>query len=282
MCYLAKGVGFAMQSPVNPTLPGNRIVLRLPVLSALVLVFAVVSCDYNHGARHMLLRATGTQLTNFIRGLDMFKADCGRYPTTQEGLQALVVCPTNILQDRWRQYFEKIPTDPWGHPYVYLCPGKFNAISYDLYSFGPDGISKSGGNDLDDINNFAGTLPRFDPNRDEERANLACVGVAFILSLLVLLYLARVSKPVGNLHGLAAIVWILGSWTIDGAMGLLNPPNWLAMWVTGALVCALIVPVVLAVSGMRKGCLISKICGWIVVIPLVVVLLLLILWPRYA
>ena len=46
------------------------------------------------------------------------------------------------------------PEDPWGHPYVYRFPGLHSTNGYDLYSIGPDGISKTGGNDLDDISNW--------------------------------------------------------------------------------------------------------------------------------
>ena len=94
--------------------------------------------------------------------LGQFAVDCGRYPTTLEGLSALINCPTNISQRRWRgPYLDpaEIPQDPWGNVYVYRCPGIHNTNSYDLYSCGYDGISKSGGDDLDDINNWDSGSP---------------------------------------------------------------------------------------------------------------------------
>lgn len=89
--------------------------------------------------------------------LNMFSNDCGRFPTTAEGFQALINYATNNSLKGWRgPYFDppKIPQDPWGNNYVYRCPGIHNTNGYDLYSTGPDGKSKSGGNDPDDINNW--------------------------------------------------------------------------------------------------------------------------------
>jgi general secretion pathway protein G len=84
---------------------------------------------------------------------DAFAVDCGRYPTTSEGFAAMIACPTNIPAARWHgPYFDRIPRDPWGNEYVYRCPGVHNTNGFDSYSCGFDGISKSGGDDLDDIN----------------------------------------------------------------------------------------------------------------------------------
>jgi general secretion pathway protein G len=65
----------------------------------------------------------------------------GFYPTTEQGLQALVTAPsTDPKPARWQQFMEAVPTDPWGSPYVYKCPGINNPTKYDLYSAGPDRI----------------------------------------------------------------------------------------------------------------------------------------------
>jgi general secretion pathway protein G len=61
------------------------------------------------------------------------------YPTTAQGLEALVRKPTTEpVPRRWRQLLEEVPLDPWGTPYQYAYPGKRNPRGYDLYSFGPD------------------------------------------------------------------------------------------------------------------------------------------------
>ena len=75
----------------------------------------------------------------------------GFYPTTEQGLQALVTAPsTDPRPSRWQQFMEQVPTDPWGNPYVYNYPGRNNAGGYDLMSVGPDG--RAGGDD--DITNW--------------------------------------------------------------------------------------------------------------------------------
>ena len=69
------------------------------------------------------------------QGLDHFRLDVGRYPTTQEGLNALA---TNPGIEKWEgPYLKKaLPNDPWGKPYRYQCPGSHG--DYDLYSYGRD------------------------------------------------------------------------------------------------------------------------------------------------
>ena len=71
--------------------------------------------------------------------LMQYEAMNGFYPTTEQGLQALVTQPAGEPQpQRWRQFYDKIPTDPWGNPYVYRCPGIKHPDKYDLFSAGPD------------------------------------------------------------------------------------------------------------------------------------------------
>ncbi len=102
-----------------------------------------------------LLRAHVDMDTGIKIALDVFSNDCGRYPTASEGFQALIICPTNIPLERWRGHdLAQVPKDPWNHDYVYRCPGIHSTNGFDLFSCGYDGISKSGGSDLDDINNW--------------------------------------------------------------------------------------------------------------------------------
>jgi general secretion pathway protein G len=70
--------------------------------------------------------------------LDLYKLDNGVYPTTEQGLQALVEKPnvSPSLPD-WQQYLTSLPKDPWGHNYFYLNPGEHSEI--DVYTLGADG-----------------------------------------------------------------------------------------------------------------------------------------------
>ncbi|NIE95946.1 type II secretion system protein GspG [Acinetobacter sp. Tr-809] len=92
------------------------------------------------------------QVDTFIKALDNFRIDTGRYPTTEEGLSALLNVPNN-LQGWNGPYLKKsIPTDPWGTQYQYSAPGQHND-DYDVFSFGKD--KKLGGeNDNKDIGNW--------------------------------------------------------------------------------------------------------------------------------
>lgn len=95
-----------------------------------------------------------TDITAIGSSLDMYKLDNGNYPSTQQGLDALVKKPSGNPQAKnWNKdaYLKKLPVDPWGNPYQYLSPGTKGRI--DLYSFGSDG--KEGGTDNDsDIGNW--------------------------------------------------------------------------------------------------------------------------------
>ncbi len=86
----------------------------------------------------------------FKVALVQFRMDVGRFPTTAEGLSALLVCPPG-LQERWRGPYiaEHGLRDPWLHPYSYRSPGIHNPTGYDLWSWGPDGRPSE-----DDIGNW--------------------------------------------------------------------------------------------------------------------------------
>jgi general secretion pathway protein G len=99
------------------------------------------------------IAAAQQQLSNFATSLEQFMLyNQDKYPTTEQGLQALRVQPQGMDEKRWRgPYMSKdIPADPWGRAYAYECPGTHNPKGYDCWSSGPDGIS---GNE-DDITSW--------------------------------------------------------------------------------------------------------------------------------
>jgi len=91
------------------------------------------------------------QIELFGTALDTFRLDVGRYPTSQEGLAALMQKPGGA--DRWDgPYLKKdLPPDPWGKPYVYKSPGEHGP--YDIISYGADGVP-GGDGDNRDINSW--------------------------------------------------------------------------------------------------------------------------------
>ena len=96
------------------------------------------------------------QIESIETALKLYKLDNGSYPTTEQGLQALVEPPSvGKLASAWREggYLEKgrVPKDPWDNEYVYLCPGIHGDL--DLVSYGSDGETGGEGKDMD-INNW--------------------------------------------------------------------------------------------------------------------------------
>lgn len=86
-----------------------------------------------------------SQIEMLSTALDAYRLDNGQYPTTQQGLEALVTKPTIDAPPTWRgPYLRKeIPLDPWAEAYVYLSPGDVNLTGFDLLSYGAD--KKPGG-----------------------------------------------------------------------------------------------------------------------------------------
>ncbi|HET9296058.1 MAG TPA: type II secretion system major pseudopilin GspG [Candidatus Binatia bacterium] len=93
------------------------------------------------------LRTTKAQIELFGTALDTFRLDVGRYPTTDEGLQALRQKPGGL--ERWDgPYLRKdLPLDPWSKPYAYRSPGEHGP--YDIVSYGADGTPGGDGDNRD-------------------------------------------------------------------------------------------------------------------------------------
>lgn len=130
-------------------------------MKALSLSLVLMISGHTASAYEARITAARVDISGGIKtALEVFAIDCDRYPTTAEGLPALLNCPTNIASNRWHgPYLNRNQTDPWGNDYVYRCPGIHNKNGYDLYSCGADGISKNGGDDIDDINNWDTASP---------------------------------------------------------------------------------------------------------------------------
>jgi general secretion pathway protein G len=99
-------------------------------------------------------KAKKTKAVTDIRGieqaLNMFKLENGFYPTTDQGLQALVTKPeVGRIPTRYKEggYLKRLPQDPWGNPYIYLSPGLNGEI--DIISYGPDGERGGEGKNAD-------------------------------------------------------------------------------------------------------------------------------------
>ncbi len=94
--------------------------------------------------------AARVDISTVMQALKLYKLDNQRYPTTEQGLQALTVKPTNgPAANGWKAggYLDKLPNDPWGTPYKYLSPGIKGEI--DVFSLGADGQPGGTGDDAD-------------------------------------------------------------------------------------------------------------------------------------
>jgi len=94
--------------------------------------------------------AAKVDIATLMQALKLYKLDNQRYPTTEQGLQALIEKPTGgPAANGWKSggYVEKMPKDPWGNPYQYLYPGIKGEV--DVFSYGADGQPGGTGNDAD-------------------------------------------------------------------------------------------------------------------------------------
>ena len=123
-------------------------------LALLAVAILGTSCQRTEDPDRTLVAMT--HISRFHYALRTFSVDCGRFPTSQEGLSALIARPPAVSEGSWHgPYLLDLDRDPWGNNYCYLCPGLHNTNSFDLYSRGPDRLSRSGGDDSDDINNWS-------------------------------------------------------------------------------------------------------------------------------
>src|SRR5437867_6209698 len=118
---------------------GFTLIELLLVLVILAVLAAVVVPKFTSRSEQARVTAASSDVANIELALDVFEQDAGRFPSSDEGLRALVQQPPSVRA--WRGPYIKrgVPNDPWGNPYVYHYPGQHNLNSYDLFSLGPDG-----------------------------------------------------------------------------------------------------------------------------------------------
>jgi len=124
-----------------------ELMVVLVILGVLAALIAPRLMDRPDEARVIAARQ---DIASIVQALKLYRLDNMRYPTTEQGLAALVVKPTiEPMPGNWKSggYLEKLPNDPWGHPYLYLQPGRHGEI--DVFSQGADGQPGGEGNDAD-------------------------------------------------------------------------------------------------------------------------------------
>ena len=113
-------------------------IMLVVTIIALLLGTAIYKLSGNvEYARHTTVAA---DIQSISTQLKLYESMNGFFPSTEQGLEALVVQPSTDPQpQRWYQLFKELPKDPWHRPYIYLNPGRKNPSGYDLYSAGQDG-----------------------------------------------------------------------------------------------------------------------------------------------
>lgn len=127
--------------------------IMLVVIIIGVLAAMVIPNLSGRGEQARIAAAQADIEANLTTALDLYELENGRYPTTEQGLQALIEAPTATPEPKnWNgPYLKKkqVPVDPWGQDYVYVSPGVHNEGDFDLSSLGPDGVESE-----DDIVNW--------------------------------------------------------------------------------------------------------------------------------
>ncbi|MDR0250239.1 MAG: type II secretion system major pseudopilin GspG [Burkholderiales bacterium] len=124
-----------------------EIMVVIVILGVLALLIVPKFMDRPDEAR---ITAAQIDIRTLMQALKLYRLDNQRYPTTEQGLNALVTRPTAPPEPHnWKPggYLERLPPDPWGNPYQYLNPGLRGEI--DVFSFGADGKIGGEGNDAD-------------------------------------------------------------------------------------------------------------------------------------
>ncbi len=140
------------QSQTKQQLPVNQSGFSLIEIMVVMIIIGILAAliiprvmDRPDQARQI---ATKQDIATIVQALKLYRLDNGRYPSTEQGLDALVKQPTlEPIPTNWKSYLDSMPKDPWGNPYQYQNPGQHGEM--DVWSFGADGKQGGTGNDAD-------------------------------------------------------------------------------------------------------------------------------------
>ena len=127
---------------------GFTLIELMVVLAIIGVLAALIVPNVLGRADDARITAARTDVGNLMQALKLYKLDNQRFPSTEQGLNALILKPTTEpVPGNWKPYLDKLPSDPWGRPYQYLNPGIKGEV--DVLSFGADGQAGGEGNNAD-------------------------------------------------------------------------------------------------------------------------------------
>ena len=128
----------ARMRPLRPRVAGFTLIEIMVVIVILGVLAAIAVPRIMSKPDEARAKAAQAEIAQLLQALDMYRLDNQRYPSTEQGLQALAVRPTvEPVPQNWKAYLKQAPVDPWGRPYQYLNPGVRGEI--DVFSLGADG-----------------------------------------------------------------------------------------------------------------------------------------------
>ena len=127
---------------------GFTLIEIMVVLVIIGVLAALIAPNVLNRAADAKVTAARTDVSQLMQALKLYKLDNARYPSTEQGLEALVRKPSGEpAPAQWRPYLDKLPSDPWGKPYQYLNPGLKGEM--DVFSLGADGQAGGEGHNAD-------------------------------------------------------------------------------------------------------------------------------------
>ena len=127
---------------------GFTLIELMVVLAIIGVLAALIVPNVLGRADEARVTAARTDVGNLMQALKLYKLDNQRFPSGEQGLNALTLKPTTEpVPGNWKPYLDKLPNDPWGRPYQYMNPGIKGEV--DVLSFGADGQAGGEGNNAD-------------------------------------------------------------------------------------------------------------------------------------